>query len=236
MRSTADLGRRLNVRLHTHLGETEDENRYCEEKYGCRPLDYLEQCGWLDERVWLAHGVHFTPAEMARLARAGMAVTHCPCSNQVLASGSCPVCELERAGVRVGLGVDGSASNDSSNLMQEVRAAFLLQRGRFGVARVSHHDALRWATKGSAACIGRTDLGEVAVGRMADLALFKLDELRFSGHGDALAALVLCGAHRADRVMVGGRWVVENSAIPGLDVAELMQRHAAAARKIQGVS
>ena len=115
---------------------------------------------------------------------------------------------MEAAGVAIGLGVDGSASNDESNLMQEVRAAFLLQRARYGVGRVSHKDALRWATKGSAACVGRPELGEIAVGKMADLALFKLDELRFSGHGDPLAALVLCGAHRADRVMVGGNWVV----------------------------
>ena len=114
--------------------------------------------------------------------------------------------------MHVGLGVDGSASNDASNLMQEVRAAFLLQRSRYGVSKVSHKDALRWATKGSAACVGRTDIGEIAVGKMADLALFKLDELRFSGSGDPLAALVLCGAHRADRVMVGGRWVVEDGA------------------------
>ena len=111
---------------------------------------------------------------------------------------------MEEAGVAIGLGVDGSASNDESNLMQEVRAAFLLQRARYGVGRVSHKDALRWATKGSAACVGRPELGEIAVGKAADLALFKLDELRFSGHGDPLAALVLCGAHRADRVMVGG--------------------------------
>ena len=112
---------------------------------------------------------------------------------------------MEEQGVHVGLGVDGSASNDASNLMQEVRAAFLLQRSRYGVSRVSHLDALRWATKGSAACAGRSDIGEIAVGKMADFALFKLDELRFSGSGDPLAALVLCGAHRADRVMVGGR-------------------------------
>ena len=112
---------------------------------------------------------------------------------------------MEEAGVAIGLGVDGSASNDESNLMQEVRAAFLLQRARYGVGRVSHKDALRWATKGSAACVGRPELGEIAVGKAADLALFKLDELRFSGHGDPLAALVLCGAHRADRVMVGGK-------------------------------
>ena len=117
--------------------------------------------------------------------------------------------------------------------MQEVRAAFLLQRARYGVGRVSHNDALRWATKGSAACIGRPELGEIAVGKLADLAMFKLDELRFSGHGDPMAALVLCGAHRADRVMVGGRWVVIDGGIPGLDLPDLMRRHSAAARAMQ---
>ena len=160
MRSTAALAERLNVRLHTHLAETEDENRFCQEIYNCRPLDYLEDCGWLNERTWLAHGIHFDAGEIKRLARAGTTVSHCPCSNQTLASGTCPVCEMEDAGMRVGLGVDGSASNDASNLMQEVRAAFLLQRSRYGVTKVSHLDALRWATKGSAACVGRTDIGE----------------------------------------------------------------------------
>jgi 8-oxoguanine deaminase len=233
MRATATLAQRLDVRLHTHLAETEDENRYCLELHQCRPLDYLEACGWLGERTWLAHGVHFNPDEFKKLARAGTAVTHCACSNQVLASGTCPVCEMEEAGVAVGLGVDGSASNDSSNVMQEVRAAFLLQRGRYGIGKVSHRDALRWATKGSAACVGRADVGEIGFGMQADLAFFKLDELRFSGSGDPLAALVLCGAHRADRVMVGGRWIVENGQIPGLDVADLIRRHSAAARKLQ---
>jgi 8-oxoguanine deaminase len=233
MRATADLARRLDLRLHTHLAETEDENRFCQSLYKCRPLDYLEECGWLGERTWLAHGIHFTPDELARLGRAGTSVAHCPCSNQTLASGTCPVCAMEKAGVRVGLGVDGSASNDASNLMQEVRAAFLLQRSRYGVGRVSHLDALRWATKGSAACAGRSDIGEIAVCKMADLALFKLDELRFSGSGDPLAALVLCGAHRADRVMVGGRWIVENGQIPGLDLADLIRRHSAAAKTLQ---
>ena len=155
---------------------------------GCRPLDYLEQCGWLNARTWLAHGIHFNADEMKRLGKAKTTISHCACSNQLLASGCCPVCEMEEAGVAIGLGVDGSASNDGSNLMQEVRAAFLLQRARYGVGRVSHRDALRWATKGSAACVGRPELGEIAVGKAADLALFKLDELRFSGHGDPLAA------------------------------------------------
>jgi 8-oxoguanine deaminase len=141
---------------------------------------------------------------------------------------------MEAARVQVGLGVDGSASNDGSNLMQEVRAAFLMQRSRYGVGRVSHKDALRWATQGSAACIGRRDLGAIAAGKMADVAFFKLDELRFSGHRDPLAALVLCGAHRADRVMVQGRWVVENGAIPSIDAGELLRRHSAAARAMTG--
>lgn len=234
MRKTAELADRLDVRLHTHLAETEDENRFCEETHRCRPLDYLEQCGWLNRRTWLAHGVHFNADEMKRLGRAGTCISHCACSNQVLGSGCCPVCEMEEAGVGIGLGVDGSASNDGSNLMQEVRAAFLVQRARYGVDRVSHKDALRWATKGSAACVGRPELGAIAIGKAADLALFKLDELRFSGHGDPLAALVLCGAHRADRVMVGGNWAVIDGAIPGLDVGDLIRRHSAAARAMQG--
>jgi 8-oxoguanine deaminase len=233
MKKTAGLAERLDVRLHTHLAETEDENRFCEEIHNCRPLDYLEQCGWLNARTWLAHGIFFNAAEMKRLGQAKTTISHCACSNQLLASGCCPVCEMEEAGVGVGLGVDGSASNDASNLMQEVRAAFLLQRARYGVANVSHKDALRWATRGSAACVGRPELGEIAVGKAGDLALFKLDELRFSGHGDPLAALVLCGAHRADRVMVAGKWVVVDGAIPGFDVADLIRRHSAAARAMQ---
>jgi 8-oxoguanine deaminase len=228
MRATAALAAQRNVRLHTHLAETEDENQFCAATHGCRPIDYLEECGWLNERTWLAHGVHFAAEEMPRLARAGVSVSHCACSNQLLASGTCPVCALESAGVSVGLGVDGSASNDGSNLIQEVRSAFLLQRGIWGM-KVSHLDALRWATEGSASCIGRRDLGRIAVGQAADLALFRLDELRFSGAGDPLAALILCGAHRADRVMVAGRWVVEDGAIPGLDLGALMRRHQQAA-------
>ena len=233
MRATAELAGKLDVRLHTHLAESEDENRFCEATHGCRPLDYLEQCGWLGARTWLAHGIFFNASEMKRLGKAGTTISHCACSNQILASGCCSVCEMEAAGVGVGLGVDGSASNDASNLMQEVRAAFLLQRARYGVGKVSHKDALRWATRGSAACVGRPELGEIAVGKAADLALFKLNELRFSGHGDPLAALALCGAHRADRVMIGGRWAVIDGTIPGLDVADLIRRHTAAARAMQ---
>ena len=235
MSATAALAERTNVRLHTHLAETADEEAFCLAKFGCRPLDYLEQNGWLNDRTWLAHGVHFDSTEIARLAKAGTCVTHCPCSNQILASGTCRVCEMEQAGVHVGLGVDGSASNNASNLMQEVRAAFMLQRGRYGVEKVSHRDAFRWATAGSAACVGRPELGRIAVGMQADLALFTLDELRFSGVSDPIAALVLCGAHQADRVMVAGRWVVEDGAIPGLDLTALIRRHNAASKALHAV-
>ena len=234
MRATAELAARTGVRLHTHLAETADEAAFCQARFGCSPLDYLDDCGWLRPGTWLAHGVHFSPPDIARLAAGGVGVAHCPCSNQILASGTCPACAMERAGVAVGLGVDGSASNNASNMMQEVRAAFLVQRQANGAGAVSHLDALRWATEGSAACIGRPELGRIAPGAAADFALFRLDELRFSGAGDPLAALVLCGAHRADRVMVGGRWVVVDGAIPGLDIPALMARHGREAAALAG--
>ena len=136
MAETAALAERLDVRLHTHLAETADENSYCEATFGCRPLDYLDQVGWLTDRTWLAHGIHFTEAEVARLGRAGTGVAHCPSSNHLLASGHCRVRELEAAGAPVGLAVDGAASQDCSNLMQEVRQAFLLQRLHYGAPRL----------------------------------------------------------------------------------------------------
>ncbi len=232
MTDTAALAARHGVRLHTHLAETEDEAAFCQARFGCSPLDYLETCGWLRPGTWLAHGIHFSAPDMRRLGRAKVAVTHCPCSNQLLASGTCRVCALEAAGVPVGLGVDGSASNDASNLMQEVRAAFLLQRATSGIEAVSHLDALRWATTGSADCIGRPELGRLAVGAAADLALFTLDDLRFAGCGDPIAALVLCGAHRADRVMVAGRWVVEDGSILGFDLAKTIAAQTSEARAL----
>jgi len=234
MAATAELAAREGVRLHTHLAETEDENRFCEATFGCRPLDYLEDVGWLNDRVWLAHGIHFNDAEIGRLGRAGVGVAHCPSSNMTLASGTCRVLALEQAGAPVGLAVDGSASNDVSNMAQEMRQALLLQRLALGAARVTHFAPLRWATEGSARCLGRSDIGVIAPGKQADLALFKLDEPRFASCEDPLAGLVLCGAHRADRVMVGGRWLVEGGEIVGVDLAALQARHREAARRLVG--
>lgn len=233
MRQTAAQAEALDLRLHTHLAETEDENNYCLRRHGMRPLDYLESLGWVSNRVWFAHGIHFTDSEITRMGQAGVGVAHCPSSNMILGSGICSVGKLNDAGVAVGLAVDGSASNDGSNLIQEVRQAFLLQRAGGGIHAASHRDAFRWATEGSARCLGRDDIGRLAVGMQADLALFTLDETRFSGAGDPLAALVTCGATRADRVMVAGDWRVIDGAIPDLDMAALRAAHGAAARKLQ---
>lgn len=229
MKASAALAKDHGVHLHTHLAETHDETDFCLEKFGLRPLDYLDGVGWLHDKTWLAHGIHFDQQEVESLGKHGVGISHCPSSNMILASGICPVSSLEAAGSPVGIGVDGSASNDGSNMIQEVRMAFLLQRLQDGAENVSHLDALRWATKGSANLLGRTDIGEIAVGKQADLALFNLDAPRFSGYGDPLAALILCGGHAADYVMVAGEWRVEKGQINGLDLDSLMASHREAA-------
>lgn len=234
MRASAELAERHDVRLHTHLAETLDEEAFCLQRFGLRTVDYLDSVGWLGPRTWLAHGIHFNAQEIARLGATGTGVCHCPVSNMRLASGICPTLELEDAGAPLGLGVDGSASNDASNLIFEARQALYLQRLRYGAERITPQRVLGWATRGSARLLGRDDIGELAVGRQADLALFKLDELRFSGSHDPLAALLLCGAERADRVMVGGRWRVIDGRIEGLDLAALIAAHRRAARQLVG--
>ena len=229
MVESAKLADKFDCRLHTHLAETRDEIDYCQSKFQCRPVDYLEEVGWMTDRVWLAHGIHFNDDEVKRLGRHRVGVCHCPTSNMVLASGQCRTRELEAAGSPVGLGVDGSASNDNSNLMEGVRHAMMINRLTYD-ATVTHLDAFRWATEGSAACLGRSDIGAIAVGKQADVAMYTLDELRFSGAGDPIAALVLCGAHRADRVMVKGKWRVIGGMPVGVDVARLRREHGAAAK------
>jgi len=229
MRETATLAERFDCPLHTHLAETAEETRFCLERYGCRPLDLLERNGWLTPRAWLAHGIHFDDAEVATLGRHGVGICHCAASNMVLASGICRTVELEAAGAKLGLGVDGSASNDASNMMEALRQALMIGRLRYGAEAISHRDVLRWGTEGSARCLGRDDIGRIAPGLQADLALFTLDETRFAGAHDPLAALILCNAHRADRVMVAGRWRIEDGQPVGIDLAKLIadQRQAA---------
>ena len=231
MTETAKLAETYDCQLHTHLCETQDEERFCLDLYGQRPVDLLEETGWLSRRTWLAHGVHFNDAEIARLGAAGVGIGHCATSNMVLASGICRTCELEKAGATIGLGVDGSASNDSSNMMEAVRHALMIGRLRYGASAITHLDVLRWGTEGSAKCLGRDDIGRIEVGRQADLALFTLDEPRFSGGHDPLATLVLCGAHRADRVMIAGRWRVIDSQPVGVDLGKIVADHQQAARQ-----
>jgi len=233
MRASADLAAQKGLRLHTHLAAHVGEVDYCRARFGRRPIDYMEEMGWLGRNVWLAHGIFFEPDEMKRLASAGVSIAHCPTSNMITASGFCPVPQLEAAGVRVGLGVDGSSANDSSSMIGEVRQAFLLQRAAHGVERVSTGDALRWATAGGAACLGRDDIGWLAPGLQADIAMFRADGLSFSGADDPLAALVRSAPAAADRVMVAGRWIVEDGALPGLDIAALGAAHAVAANGVR---
>jgi 8-oxoguanine deaminase len=237
MRESAVLAEELEVRLHTHLAETIDEEDFCRERFGMRTVDYLESVGWLGDRAWLAHGVHFDDEEIGRLGAAGASVAHCPTSNMRLASGIARAVELEDAGVNVGLGVDGSASNDASNLIREVRQALYVQRLRYGAEAVTCDRVLDWATKGSAAALGRDDIGTIKVGRQADLAMFRLDGLAFSGSHDPIPALVLCGAEKADRVMVGGKWrVIDGHAIGAdgvaLDKEALIAAHQEEARRL----
>ncbi|SIQ83163.1 8-oxoguanine deaminase [Aquipseudomonas alcaligenes] len=232
MRASATLAAEQDVRLHTHLAETLDEEAFCLQRFSLRTVDYLDSVGWLGPRTWLAHGIHFNADEIARLGAAGTGICHCPVSNMRLASGICPTLELQAAGAPLGLGVDGSASNDASNLLLEARQALYLQRLRYGAERITPQQVLGWATRGGAQLLGRNDIGELAPGKQADLALFRLDELRFSGSHDPLAALLLCGAERADRVMVGGRWRVRDGQIEGLDLPALIAAHHQAARQL----
>ena len=238
MRDTAALAHSYQVLLHTHLSETEDENAFCLAQFGRRPVDHMAACDWLNERVWFAHGIHFTLAEMRRLGAAGCSVSHCPTSNMLLSSGICQAQQLEAAGVHVGLGVDGAASNDASNLIQEARQALLIQRlaKQANTAQdhstVSHLDALRWATRGGAALLQRPELGSIDVGAAADIAVFALDEPRFMSSDDPLAALVLCGAHKARHVMVAGEWRVFDEQLVTTDLDRLMGEHRQQAQEL----
>ena len=232
MKDTAELAANNDVLLHTHLAETEDENAFCLKLYGLRPLDYLEEVNWLRRGTWLAHGIHFQDEEIQRLGEASVGISHCPSSNMLLGSGIARVKELELAGCPVGIGVDGSASNDISNLMVELRQALLIQRLRYGSASISHEDVFRWATLGGAALFNRDDIGQLAVGKQADIAMFDLSEMRFSGGHDPLASLVLCGAQKASHVMVAGQWRVSNGELLAMDMAALRAEHEQAAKQL----
>jgi cytosine/adenosine deaminase-related metal-dependent hydrolase len=231
MEESAELARRLGLPLHTHLAETVEEEAYCRELYGCTPVEYLDRLGWLDGDVWCAHCVHLSRAEVARFAETGTGVAHCPSSNLRLGAGIAPVRELLDAGGRVGLGVDGSASNERSDLFMEVKQALLVARGRGGPAAMTPRDALRLGTRGGAAVLGRDDIGSLEIGKQADLAVWAVDGLELGGAEDLLAGLVFAGPHRVERLVVGGEDVVRGSALVRAEEAEIARAHRAQARR-----
>jgi 8-oxoguanine deaminase len=227
MRRTAELARAEGVRLHTHLAETRDEEAYCRENYGARPVEYLQRLGWLGPDVWLAHAVHLSPEEVQLLGQTRTGVAHCPSSNFRLGSGIAPVRDLLAAGAPVGLGVDGSASNDSSNMLAEVRQALLAHRLDPDPARwVTAEESFWMATRGGAACLGRDDVGSLEPGKAADLVLIDTRRLSYAGAGsDPLAALAFSPwPEPADTVMVNGRIVVSQGELLGVDVPALVSR------------
>jgi 8-oxoguanine deaminase len=225
MEESAELARRLGLRLHTHLAETVEEEDYCRELYGCTPVEYLDQLGWLAEDVWCAHCVHLSGEDVSKFGAQGVGVAHCPSSNMRLGAGIAPVRELLDADVRVGLGVDGSASNERGDLFHEVKQALLVARVRGGPEALTARDALRLGTRGSAAVLGRDDLGELSPGKRADFAVWRTDGLELGGAGDLVAGLVLSGPHRVDRLYVGGEPVVRDGRLVRADEEEIAREH-----------
>jgi len=219
LEQTATLARDLGVRMHTHLAETLDENEFCLKQHGVRPLKYMAQVGWLGSDVWYAHGVHFNDAELDRLAETGTGVAHCPISNLRLGSGIARVPEMLDRGVPVGLAVDGSASNDGGNLLIEARIATLIHRVGTGVDQMPAQRALELATLGSAKVLGRDDIGALAPGMAADMALFDLRDIAYAGAlSDPVAALLMtAGPARARTVLVNGRVLVDEGRLLNID-------------------
>ncbi len=244
MRESARLARQYGVHLHTHLAETEDEEQFCLQKFGYRPVPYMQSLDWVGEDVWFAHAIYVNVEEVQTFARHGCGVAHCPSSNMRLASGIAPIKEYLAAGVKVGLGVDGSASNDGSHMLTEARQAMLLARLKEGITGFSlsndpsrklmtARDALWLATRGGAAVLGRSDIGSLEAGKCADFFAIKLDRLEYAGAlHDPVAAAVFCHPVRADYTVIGGRFVVRAGQLTTLDERKLVERHNRAARRL----
>jgi len=232
MEESAALARRLHVRLHTHIAETPDEEAYCRATYGRRPVELLDEWGWLGPDVWLAHCVHLNETDIRRVAKSGTGVAWCPTSNLRLGSGIAPAGALLAAGARVGLAVDGSASNDGGHLLAEARLGMLLARTR-GASAMSARKALAAATRGGAACLGREDIGSLEVGKRADVALFSVEGLTFAGADDDLvAAVVFCAPQRVHHLYVDGQPVVQAGRLARLDEEALAAAGHAAGRRL----
>lgn len=227
MREAAELARGRAVHLHTHLAETVDEDAFCRDNFGCSPLDYVESLGWLGEDVWFAHGIHFNDSEIKRIGATGTGVAHCPSSNARLGAGIARARDLRDAGARVGLGVDGAASNEASSLLEEVRHALLFARAVGGPSALAVRDALEMATIGGASVIGRTaDIGSIEVGKLADLALWRMDTIAHADISDPVAGLVLGAPPPLTLLTVNGKTVVENDHVVTVDEGTLAKEAA----------
>ena len=226
MKDSIELARSYGVRCHTHLAETRDEDQFCLEKFGKRPLDYADSLGWLGDDVWYAHGVWFDEEEINRLGASRTGIAHCPTSNMRLGSGLPPLLTWLQKGVPVGLGVDGSASNDSGHLLAETRQAMLLQRVAHGPAALTARAALEMATLGGAAVLGRDDIGSIEPGKAADFALFDLNRVAYAGAWhDPLAALIFCAPQPAACVIVNGKVIVKEGQIATAVMPKVVERH-----------
>jgi cytosine/adenosine deaminase-related metal-dependent hydrolase len=233
MRDSAELARRLGVRLHTHIAETLDEETYCRERFGRSPLELLDDLGFLGEDVWLAHCVHLAEKDVRRIAETGTGVACCPTSNLRLGSGIAPVRALIDEGAAVGLGVDGSASNDAGNMIAEVRQAMLVAGAAGDPTALSARDALRVATRGSATCLGRDDVGSLEWGKRADVAVFSVEGLAFAGaESDPVAAVVHCGPQRVRHLLVEGAPVVRDGQLVNVDEEALAAEGRRVAKRI----
>jgi cytosine/adenosine deaminase-related metal-dependent hydrolase len=226
MADSAQLARHYGVSMHTHLAEDKDDVAYSLAKFGRTPARYAEALGWLGPDVWHAHCVQLDSEGIGLFAASGAGVAHCPCSNMRLGSGIAPIGRMRKAGVPVGLGVDGSASNDSGSLISEMRQALLLQRVKYGAGAMTARQALEIATVGGAQVLNRTDIGRIAPGMAADLAIFDLNDLQFAGAlHDPVAALALCGPVPPLHTLVNGRFVVRDRRLTTLDLGALIRRH-----------
>jgi cytosine/adenosine deaminase-related metal-dependent hydrolase len=234
MRESAALARENGVHLHTHLCETFDEERFCIERYGMRPVELAEDMGWVGPDVWHAHMVHPSPAEIERLGRTRTGAAHCPNSNMRLGSGIAPLRAMAAAGMRLGLGVDGSASNDASHLLSEVRAAMLLQRAGGDPGALTARAALRLATRGGAAVLGRDDIGALEPGMAADLIGVRIDTLAMAGAAvhDPLAAIVFTAPAAVDLSIIDGSVRIENGTLRDIDLPVLIAEHNGCARRL----
>jgi cytosine/adenosine deaminase-related metal-dependent hydrolase len=225
MTESAELARTLGLPLHTHLAETVEEEDYCRELYGCTPVEYLGEVGWLADDVWCAHCVHLSDEDVETFGAHGVGVAHCPTSNMRLGAGIARVHDLLEANVRVGLGVDGSASNERSDLFMEVKQALLVARARGGPKAMNPREALRLGTRGGAAVLGRDDIGRLSPGKRADLAVWRTDGLELGGAEDLVAGLVFSGPHRVDRLYVGGEEGVRDGQLVRADESEIAKEH-----------